>query len=213
MRKCIVSSMIRRYISLLPDGQIFTTRDVLQFGMRAAVDKALQRLVFKERIRRLARGVFVKDRAHSRIYSDIEIANAKAAAFGRRILLAPLSIVDPLNRNFGEPECDSTFYIDGHTSSFKIGNKKVTLKHSAPRKLRMTMTKGGEVARALWKMGQNVADMSLLKTASLLFRGEDRAVFRKNIRWMPAWLSDQITFRPWDWNYDKRPPTLLCVSI
>ncbi len=214
MARGIVISMIKRYINLLPEGQIFTTRDVLQFGMRAAVDKALQRLILKDFIVRLARGVFVKERSRRSIYSDLEIAHAKAAAFGRRILLAPINVVDdPRSRNYGEPICNQTFYIDGHTSSFKIGDKTITLKHSAPRKLRMTSTKAGEVARALWNLGERVANDNLIRGAKLLFRRDDPSVFRKNIRWMPAWLSDQIKFRPWDWNYDKRPPIPLCVSI
>jgi hypothetical protein len=150
--------MVKRYINLLPEGQIFTTRDVLQFGMRAAVDKALQRLIFKDFIVRLARGVFVKEGSRRTIYSDLEIAHAKAAAFGRRILLAPIAVADPDSRNFGEPTCNQTFYIDGHTSSFKIGDRTITFKHSAPRKLRMTSTRSGEVARALWTLGHRVAD-------------------------------------------------------
>jgi len=205
--------MIKRYINLLPEGQIFTTRDVLQFGTRAAVDKAIQRLIFNHFICRLARGVFVKNRSRRKIYSDLEIAHAKAAAFGRRILLAPIAVVDPDCKKFVEPECDQTFYIDGHSSSFKIGYKTITLKHSAPRKLRMTATKAGEVARALWNLGPRVANKNMLNQANLLFRGDDRLVFRKNIRWMPAWLSDQIAPRPWDWNYDKRPPIPLCIAI
>jgi len=213
MVRGIVCSMIKRYINLLPTGQIFTTRDVLQFGTRAAVDKAIQRLILKQFICRLARGVFVKDRFRRKTYSDLEIAHAKAAAFGRRILLAPIVVDDPDSRKFGEPECDQIFYIDGHTSSFKIGDKTITLKHSAPRKLRLTSTKAGEVARALWNLGPRVADRQMLNQANLLFRGDDQLIFRKNIRWMPAWLSDQIKLRPWDWNYDKRPPRPLCVAI
>jgi len=205
--------MIRRYINLLPEGQIFTTRDVLQFGLRAAVDKALQRLIFKNRIRRLARGVFVKDRFSCRNFSDLEIAHAKAAAFGRRILLAPFTVDDPDSRIFGEPACNETFYIDGHSSTFKIGDRTITFQHSAPRKLRMTSTKAGEIARGLWDLGRRVVDKSIVNNANLLLRGDDRFVLRKNIRWMPAWLSDQVKFRMWDWNYNKRPPKPLCVSI
>jgi hypothetical protein len=197
---------IRRYIQLLDEGQIFTTRDVLQFGQRAAVDKALGRLVFAERIRRLARGVFVKDSTFCRTFSDLEIATAKAKAFGRRILQAPLPVVHYNSPEFGKPVCDKTFYIDGHSSKFKIGETTITFKHSAPRKLKLTETKAGETARALWNLGPALVDGYTLMNATswFLFTRDDRTIFHKNMRWMPAWLSDHVKARYWDRDYDKR---------
>jgi len=201
---------IRRYIQLLEEGQIFTTRDVLQFGQRGAVDKVLSRLVFAGRIRRLARGVFVKDSTFLRQFSDLEIATAKAQAFGRRILQAPLPVIHNNNPKFGKPVCDKTFYIDGHSSKFKIGETTITFKHSAPRKLKLTETKAGETARALWNMGQMLVDGYTLMNATtwFLFTRNDSIIFRKNMRWMPAWLSDQVKPRYWDCDYDKRKVTI-----
>ena len=49
-------SSIQRFISALPKNRIFTTREVLIFGTRGAVDRALGRLVKTERIVRLATG-------------------------------------------------------------------------------------------------------------------------------------------------------------
>jgi hypothetical protein len=31
----------------------------------------------------------------------------------------------------------------------------------------------------------------------------DYIIFRRNIRWMPAWLSDQVKGRYWDAIYDR----------
>jgi Family of unknown function (DUF6088) len=212
----IVISMIRRYIALLEEGEIFTTRDVLQFGMRAAVDRALSRLVCAERIRRLARGVFVKVSTFKREYSDLEIATAKAQAFGRKIIKAPLAVINPVCPGFARPACDKTFYIDGHSSKFKIGDTTITFRHSAPRKRQLSKTKAGETARALWYLGPKLADSYALQNATLWFQlsGDDRIVFRKNIRWMPAWLSDLVKYRPWDRSYDKRAvPTEQDIAV
>ena len=206
--KADVIAKIRRFIAHLEDGRIFTTRDVLQFGKRWAVDKALQRLVFAERIRRLTRGVFVKDGwLRPRQFSYFEIAAAKARAFGRKILEAPTAVLNPLSRRFGEPACDKTFYIDGHSSTFKIGNDTITFKHTAARKRQLAKTKAGETARVLWHLGRDLVDAETLKQAAVSFRHshEDKNVFRKNIRWMPAWLSDLEKFRPWDRDLDKKP--------
>jgi hypothetical protein len=47
---------IRQFIANLPQALIFSTRDLLNFGTRAAVDQCLCRLVRKGNIRRLAWG-------------------------------------------------------------------------------------------------------------------------------------------------------------
>jgi hypothetical protein len=197
-------SMIGRYITMLPEGTIFTTRDVLLFGMRSAVDKALSRFVLSLRIRRLARGVFVKESGYMKEYSVLEIATVKAESFGRKILKAPFEVTDPSMPGFGKPSSETTFYIDGHSSKFRIGDTTVVFKHSAPRKLKLTESKAGEAARALWYLGQKLADGYSFMHAQFGFNRDDRVVFRKNIRWMPAWISDQIKFRPWHKEYDRK---------
>ena len=54
------SAHIRRYIFSLTDNAIFSTREFLNFGKRAAIDKCLSRLVKRGEIIRLARGLFKK---------------------------------------------------------------------------------------------------------------------------------------------------------
>ncbi len=54
-------SFVRRFISTLPANQVFTTRECLNLGTRACVDKALQKLVKTGFIlRQLTGGVFVR---------------------------------------------------------------------------------------------------------------------------------------------------------
>ena len=72
---------IQRHIRMLPARQIFTTREVLIYGTRTAVDSALSRMVEREVIARLARGVFVRD--DSAEPTVAEIASAKAKAYGK----------------------------------------------------------------------------------------------------------------------------------
>jgi Family of unknown function (DUF6088) len=202
-------AMIGRFVQFLDDGQIFTTRDCLVFGMRSAVDNALSRLVKMERIRRLARGVFAKDSTFRRVYSDLEIATAKAESFGRRIVEAPLNIENTRSGDFGKPVEARTFYIDGHSSQFKIGENIISFKQTTKRKMQLALTIAGEAARAVWNLGQtNGGDGQALMRAITWFHRNDRIDLRKNIRWMPAWLSNQIKHRPWDFEYEKKLKSL-----
>ena len=78
---------IRRHIAGLPEGAIFRTKDVLQCGMRNAIDQTLWRMVKSNEIERLARGLFVSTRTRKLDYSDYEIAVAKTKGFGNQIVL------------------------------------------------------------------------------------------------------------------------------
>ena len=191
-------AMVKRYVTFLRDGKIFTTRDCLAFGKRGAVDQALYRLVKVGRIRRLARGVFVKELGYIKDFSIFEIAKAKAEAFGRRIVQQACFVVPSDDPKFGKRPKTAVFYIDGRSSEFHIEGRKVQFKHIAARKLKLAETPVGEAARAVWHLGETAGDGFAIMNATSFFNREDRIWFRRNIRWMPAWLSDQIQDGRWD---------------
>jgi hypothetical protein len=79
----MATAAILSHIMQLRADSIFTTREVLQYGRRSAVDQCLYLLVKKNMIRRLASGVFIRD-PHANPSVE-EIARIKAAAFGLEI--------------------------------------------------------------------------------------------------------------------------------
>ena len=79
-------SYIRRHVSNLLDGQIFTTRDCLKYGTRQNVDNALYRCVKERWIIRISRGVFTRYSSKFEFPSFAEIARIKAEAFGKKLL-------------------------------------------------------------------------------------------------------------------------------
>ncbi len=191
------STKIGRFVSLMPEGQIFTTRDCLTYGLRANVDKALSRFVMRGRIRRLARGVFVKDPFHRFKYSNFEIAKAKTESFGRRIFPHQSNVARECGFKGGEKD-DTVFAIDGRSSSFKIGDKVIHLKEVLPRKRILHGTFQGEAALSLWEFGKSSMCKYALMCATLGLNRIEQADFRRKIKWMPAWISDYIKNRPWE---------------
>jgi histone H3/H4 len=191
------STKIGRFVSLLPEGKIFTTRDCVQYGKRATVDQTLCRFVRRGRIRRLARGVFVKDRDCRFHYSNYEIAKAKAESFGRRIFEDASNIAR--ERGFKGGKKDKTvFAIDGRSSSFKIGDTVIHLKEVQPRKRALHGSNSGEAALTLWEFGKDSMSDYAHIYATLGFSRPEMLDFRtKTIQWMPAWISDYISIRPW----------------
>jgi len=191
-------SFIRRFIFHLPEGEVFTTRDCLGFGFRAAVDRALSRLVRNGTLRRLARGVFARDPDGLRHYSDYEIAKIKAESFGRKMAAHPSRIAFDLGITSVE-NVESTFSTDGHTTKFLAGNKTIRLVHSSARKMRLSNTKSGQAARALWHLGKYAVNPEVIMQAVFKFDRDDRLELKRNVRWMPSWLADSFKFsRRWE---------------
>lgn len=76
-------ALIRKHLSLLKPGEIFTTRDLLSYGRRSAVDKTLVLMVQSGYLTRLAFGVFVVTHTSKPFYTVAEIVERKALAFGK----------------------------------------------------------------------------------------------------------------------------------
>jgi hypothetical protein len=196
-------NFVRRFIFNLPEGETFTTRDCLNFGLRSAVDRALSRLVRSGIIRRLARGVFAFDPEGLRQYSDFEIAKLKAEAFGRKIAKHPSAIAGELKIDTEDarqqPQDQAIFSTDGHTSKFRVGDRTIHLKRSSTRKMRLANTKAGHAVRALWHLGKRAVSGETVIQALLNFNRLDRLDLKRSTRWIPSWLCDKFTHsRDWE---------------
>lgn len=76
-------ALIRKHLALLKPGEIFTTRDLLSYGRRTAVDGTTYQLVKDGYLTRLAFGVFVVTHTCNRSYTAEEVVTRKALAFGK----------------------------------------------------------------------------------------------------------------------------------
>ncbi|HEY9757353.1 MAG TPA: hypothetical protein V6C97_19445 [Oculatellaceae cyanobacterium] len=188
---------IRAHIANLSATTIFTTREVLKYGKRGAVDQCLHLLVRSREIRRLARGVFVQD---PNINPSIEeIAQIKAAAFGKHIykyateVLHQLHILRP-----DDPSTESdgkTFAIDGHSSGFESFRGPIKYKGIAQRKARLCESQTGEKVHALWHFG---AEENIEKAVRFVFQSlkrEERLKLRSCSSLMPGWLNNMFVER------------------
>jgi hypothetical protein len=183
------ATFIRRHIFGLPEGKPFTTRDCLVYGVRSAVDQTLYRLVKNGTIRRLARGLFVRDSAKKIRFSDFEIASLKANAFGRALVRH--EAVMPGHREAPlEEGVETTFWTDGQSTSFRIDGRVIRLNGCSQRKIRLGESKVGQRMKALWRMGKEEVTRAVIARALCDFLTTDRLELTKNTRWMPAWLSD-----------------------
>lgn len=185
------ASSIRRYINQLPAGKPFSTRAVLHLGSRASVDQSLYRMVSDAQIFRLASGLFIKMVPGMKWPPIEEVAAAKAEAFSKEIFIHGQDAAYELGIE-DAPNSETTFYVTGSaTSSFlsRLHGRRVHFKATAARRLYEFNKRVGKVIRALWHLGPDRLDSSVLKKATInLNRDEIRAMRLAAYR-VPWWLA------------------------
>ena len=188
-----VANSVRRHIRDMPDERIFTTRDLLCLTTsRGALDVAIFRLVEKGEIRRLARGVFIKNLLNQREPSIEEIAMVKASSFGKMIYqhgLNAASEIGFLSKKVFELT-KYYFYTTGCSSSFQAGDTTVFFKSVSKRKTSITNSQSGKLLKSLWNQGEHKANG--LRNQAMFLKGKldslEKVAFQQEIRVMPIWL-------------------------
>lgn len=186
-------SHIRRLSNRLSPDELFTTRDCLSFGSRAAVDQALSRLVKFGEITRVARGVFAKFSANQIAYSPFKVASIKARAFGKQIFVHGLAAAKKLNISDSDNN-EPTFATNGSTSSFRFQDTVIHLMGVSPRKTRLEDRPAGLLTRAMWHLGKTKCTPKLVHTATISFERHDRDDLRQSTWLMPAWMRELLVY-------------------
>jgi hypothetical protein len=186
-----VKVLIRVHILRLAEGMPFTTRSVLNYGNRPAVDQVLSRFVKDGFIRRLARGIFVRDQANRTSFTTWDIANLKSGSFQRKLSKHAKTTFKEI---FEDHYCKQQviFSINGSTSKFKIGETIIHLKETCQRKAALSETVIGQRMKALWDAGKHNVTDEMIRQALVFQRGgAARTWLRANFGLLPAWLTDR----------------------
>ena len=147
-------------------GWIFTPKDFVDLGSRAAVDQALLRLTKDGsqglRIRRLARGLYDYPRRHpvmGILSPDPDaVARALAKRTGSRLMPTASKAANMLGLSTQVP-AQNVYLTDGRSKTVKVGKQVVRLKHAAPSKMAFADSPNANVMQALRSIGRkNVGD-------------------------------------------------------
>lgn len=188
-----VTSRISEFVRGIPEGKLFTTRDLLSYGKRGAVDQATRRMVNKRILQRVARGVFCKIGVTGDFcFPAWEVARTKAEAFGRQVATLCSLLPDQLGELAFAVASDAALVTSG-TSKFEAASAVVSLDSAAHRKIRLGDTKAGSTARAVWRSfphpgrgkGKHLSELFL----SWLSLAELEELCGQS-RFLPAWIND-----------------------
>ncbi|MBK9142080.1 MAG: hypothetical protein IPM23_06255 [Candidatus Melainabacteria bacterium] len=122
------TTRIRAFIEGLDKDSIFTTRDLLSFGTRSAVDNAICKLVKVEEIVRIMPGIFSLPGSQRQV-SLKELAIIKAESFGHQISEHTFDLTSEI------PDNEVWFATTGSNSSFKFGSITIKFKPTSRRKI------------------------------------------------------------------------------
>lgn len=189
------AALIKRHIHNLPDGALFTTRDLLGYGLRNAIDQTMYRLVKFRWCIRVARGVFQKAQGSSKkLIGAFEVARAKAQSFGKRIIDHAAQTAKRLGIS-NEASQSCTYATDGRSSSFKFGDITIKLKGTAPRKMKLGQGRLADSLQALWHLGKGACDTPTIIAATRLWNRPERDGLITVTSLLPGWLRDRFCVR------------------
>lgn len=172
-------------------GTLFYTEDFLSFGTYKSVSKALERLVNKGEISRVARGIF-SILEHDPILGEIPPTAEKIVESIRkrdkaRIVPSGVLALNVLGLSTQVP-LSLVYYTDGSARSVNLGNRTVVFKKASPKNLSAIGKISGLVIQALKELGkENVGEKEIEMVLEHL-KNEELSRLEHDIKLAPEWI-------------------------
>ncbi len=184
---------IRAHVHALPQGEPFTSSDLLSEGTRASVDQALSRMVRSGAIERIARGVFVRPRTN-RYVGKVPPAPEKVA---QAVARASQSVIEvhgaEAAREFGlttQVPMRSVFLTSGSSRVIPVGGVSIEMRHVAERRLLLAGRPAGRAFAALMYLGKDEVTLGTIELLKRRLPPKEFEAMVSAASSMPSWLSD-----------------------
>ena len=182
-------------------GTIFSNRDFLDLGSRAAVGQALSRLVRQGSIRRIKQGLYDYPRQSQRFGALSPNLDAVALAVsnknGNRILASGAYAANALGLSTQVP-ARIVYFTDGGDRHIEVDGQTIEFRHASPRRMAGAGKISGLVFQALRYFGNGAVDADVIARLQSVLSDDDRRTLKQDIIIAPEWLRPiirQITAR------------------
>lgn len=186
-----VESRIGRHVGRCGRGTVFTPATFSGWGSRAAIDKALQRLVAQGVLRRLSRGWYDKPRTDELLgplWPTVEsVVKALVGREKSRVQPAGLYAANLLGLSEQVP-AKIVLLTDGTGRSVRIGPMQLLLKRASPRTMRAAGRLGGLVIQALKSLGEQHITPEVLARLRARLPAPERARLLDDAALAPGWM-------------------------
>lgn len=170
---------------------LFFTSDFLSFGTAKAVSKALERLVNKGEISRVARGTFVRLVLDPIIGPVAPSTESIAEAFSRRdkarIIPTGATALNALGLSTQVP-MNVVYLTDGAPRKIDLGNRKIVFKKTAPKNLAAIGAISGLVIQGLKEIGKDNVTWEEIDKILKSLEKEEPYRLEHDIRLAPEWI-------------------------
>ena len=172
-------------------GSLFFTEDFLSFGSAKTVAKALERMVEKEEVFRVARGIYArleKDPILGLIKPSTEaIAQAIAKRDKARIVPTGILALNALGLSTQVP-MNVVYLTDGAKRKIDLGKRKILFKNTAPKNLSAIGKISSLVIQALKEIGKDNCTENEIQIILKQLTKEEPYRLEHDIRLAPEWI-------------------------
>lgn len=172
-------------------GALFFVEDFLKLGTAKAVSKALERLVEKKEISRVARGMYARLKVDpilgTILPSTEEVAEAIRRRDKARIIPTGVVALNALGLSTQVP-MNLIYLTDGAARTIALGKRKIIFRKTVPRNLVTIGEISSSVIQALREIGkENVTQAEMNIILQKLAREEPKRL-EHDIRLAPEWI-------------------------
>jgi len=172
-------------------GSLFFSEDFLAFGTSKAVAKALERMVKKGEIIRVAQGIYTQQEIDPILGPIIPSTEAIAEAIRRRDKARIIPTGALALNAFGlstQIPMNVVYLTDGAARTITVGKRKIVFKKTAPKNLAAIGEISGLAIQALKAIGkEKITEDDIMKILSHL-KKEDTYRLEHDIRLAPEWI-------------------------
>jgi len=186
-----VENIIIEIIKKDVKGSLFFTNDFIVYANSKAVSKALERLVVKGELKRVARGIYTRPKV-SELVGELmptteEIAKAIAKRDKARIIPTGDYALNAIGLSTQVP-MNAVFLTDGAARKISIGNRTIVFKKTAPKNLATIGKISGLAIQALKEIGKDKLEEWEQNKIIDLLKKEEKTILQHDILLAPEWI-------------------------
>ena len=176
-------------------GWVFTPKDFLDLGGRAAVDQAISRLAKTGTIRRLKRGLYDYPKRHPRLGqltpSPDDIASAIARKTGGHWQMSSARAANAIGLTTQVP-AKPIYFIQGSPGKIVIGQQVIMFRRGSPKRMAGAGTPAGTILQALDYLGRDGISDDVVAQLAKRLTNKDIAALQKYSNYVPDWKRSVI---------------------
>jgi hypothetical protein len=186
-----IDDQIINKIKKAKGGSLFFMDDFLDFGSAKAVSKALERLVKKDDLSRVARGIYARLKTHpvfGKMYPTTEdIAKAIAKRDKARIVQTGVLALNALGLSTQIP-LKIVYLTDGSARIIKVEKRTIKFKKTSPKNLAAIGSISSLVIQALKEIGKDKATEKEIEILLKHLKNEEPYRLEHDIKLAPEWI-------------------------